>query len=119
MNDKILITILQNNVAPRFDLTAEVLIVFLNNEGGIDQRKTVVLPSVSPEDLCHLIITEGVTVAICGGIEEEYYQYLAWKKVRVIDSVIGPYETALQLALARRLEPESNLLKQLAEDRTC
>ena len=114
MNNKILITIWRNDVAPRFDLTTEVLIVSLNSKGGVDHRRTVVLPKVSAEDLCHLIITEGISLVICGGIEEEYYQYLTWKKVRVIDSMIGPYERALDLALAERLESGSNLLKELA-----
>ena len=114
MNNKILITIWRNDVAPRFDLTTEVLIVSLNSEGGVDHRRTVVLPKVSAEDLCHLIITEGITLVICGGIEEEYYQYLTWKEVRVIDSMIGPYKRALDLALAKRLESGSNMMKELA-----
>jgi predicted Fe-Mo cluster-binding NifX family protein len=114
MKEKILISIWGNDVAPRFDLTAEVLIVSLSSEGGVDHRRTVVLPAVSAEDLCHLTITEGVTLVICGAIEEEYYQYLTWKKVRVVDSMIGPYERALELALANRLEPGSNLFKEVA-----
>lgn len=111
MEDKVLITIWHNDVAPRFDQTTEVLIVALNSEGGVDHRKTVVLPTVSAEDLCHMIITEGINWVICGGIEDEYYQYLTWKKVKVIDSVIGPYEQALELILAERLESGANLLR--------
>jgi predicted Fe-Mo cluster-binding NifX family protein len=114
MNNKILITIWGNDVSPRFDLTTEVLIVSLNSEGSVDHQRTVILPKVSAEDLCHLIITEGITLVICGGIEEEYYQYLTWKDVRVIDSMIGPHERALDLALAKRLESGLNLLKEIA-----
>ena len=116
LRDKILISIWGNDVAPRFDLTAEVLIVSLNSEGGVDDRRTVVLPTVSAENLCHLAITEGITLVVCGAIEEEYYQYLIWKKVMVIDSTIGPYERALELALAKRLEPGSNLFKEVDRD---
>jgi hypothetical protein len=52
-----------------------------------------------------MILTEGITMVICGGIEEEYFQYLTWKKVRVIDSVIGPYDRALEFARGGKLEP--------------
>jgi predicted Fe-Mo cluster-binding NifX family protein len=112
VNGKILITIWRNDVAARFDLTTEVLIVSLDGECGIAQRRTVVLPTMSAENLCHLIITEGITLVICGGIEEEYYQYLTWKKVHVIDFVIGPYERALELVLSGALKPGSNLMKE-------
>lgn len=116
LNDKILISIWGNDVAPRFDLTTEVLIVSLNSQGDVDSRRTVVLPAVSAEHLCHLTITEGITLVICGAIEEEYYQYLTWKKVMVVDSTIGPYERALELALAKRLEPGLNLFKEVDSD---
>lgn len=111
MEEKVLITIWRNDVAPRFDQTTEVLIVSVDHEGRADHRKTVVLPTVSAEDLCHMIISEGINWVICGGIEDEFYQYLAWKKVKVIDSVIGPYEEALELILAERLESGANLFK--------
>ena len=111
MEEKVLITIWRNDVAPRFDQTTEVLIVSLDREGRVEHRKTVVLPTVSAEDLCHMIISEGINWVICGGIEDEYYQYLTWKKVKVIDSVIGPYEEALELILVERLESGAILLK--------
>lgn len=93
--DKILISIRGNDVAPRFDLTTEVLIATLGTGGAIEEQRTIVLPRASAEDLCRLVISEGIKVVVCGGIEEEYYQYLDWKNVRVLDSVIGPWERAL------------------------
>jgi hypothetical protein len=114
MGEKILVTTWRNEVAPRFDLTSEVLIVSVNPDWSIGQRKTVVLPTVSADDLCHMILIEAVTVVICGAIEEEYYQYLTWKKVKVIDTVIAPYERALEFALRGRLQPGANLLRQSA-----
>jgi hypothetical protein len=105
MNEKLLITIWRDQVAPRFDLTTEVLIATVDSTGEVLHSKTVVLPTVSAEDLCHLILTEAITTVICGGIEEEYFQYLTWKKVKVIDSVIGQYDLVLEYARAGRLEP--------------
>ena len=105
MNEKLLITIWRDQVAPRFDLTSEVLVATVDSTGEVVHCKTVVLPTVSAENLCHMILTEGITMVICGGIEEEYFQYLTWKRVRVIDSVIGPYDRALEFARSGKLEP--------------
>ncbi len=116
MTEKLLITIWRDQVAPRFDLTSEVLVAALDPDGKVVHSKTVVLPTVSAEDLCHMILTEGITTVICGGIEEEYYQYLAWKKVKVIDSVIAPYELALEFAKGGRLEPGAILTGQASQD---
>ncbi len=58
----------------------------------------------SAEELCNLIIKENVAILVCGAIEENNYKYLTWKKIKVIDSVIGPYQEALELALENKLE---------------
>jgi len=95
MSRKILITIQGNDVAPRFDLCTEVLLATVVEGVPIEDKKIVVLPRASAEDLCQIILAEGVQVVVCGGIEEEYYQFLAWKKLEVMDSVVGSWKTAL------------------------
>jgi predicted Fe-Mo cluster-binding NifX family protein len=117
MSGKVLITIWLDDVAPRFDLASEVLIATLDSGGAVEKRKTLVLPSVSAEDLCKLILSEDIEVVICGGIENEYYQYLGWKKVQVIDSVIGPFERALELAGSNSLEPGAILFDRDASEK--
>jgi predicted Fe-Mo cluster-binding NifX family protein len=105
MSEKILIPLYGNDVSPRFDLATEVLIVFMDPGGERFDERLVVLPAASAEKLCHLVLTEKVTVVICGGIEEEYYQYLRWKRVTVVDSVAGAYDTALKRFGEGRLKP--------------
>jgi hypothetical protein len=94
MVKKVLITLSENDVAPRFDLTTEVLIATLRVDGSDEEDKTMVLAHASPEDLCQLILNEGIHIVICGGIEEEFFDYLTWKKVQVLDSVMGPWQRA-------------------------
>ena len=91
MEQKILITLYIDQVAPRFDLTTEVSIVSIADDGRPTDKKTVVLPRASAEQLCHLVLLEKIDTVVCGGIEDEYYQYLKWKNVKVLDSVIGSY----------------------------
>lgn len=93
---KVLIPLHGNDVAPRFDLAAEAVITVGGKASEDREEKIVVLPQSSSEKLCHLILTEGVDVVICSGIEEEYYQYLTWKRVQVFDSVIGPWKSVLE-----------------------
>jgi len=101
---KILITISKNHVEPRFDLSSEIVIASARDGQILGEPRIILLPGASSEEICALVIKEDVSVVICGGIEEVHYQYLTWKKVKVIDSIIGPYEQALNLALSDKLE---------------
>jgi len=112
---KILIPIFGNDISPRFDLTAEVYILTVDTSGQYQDERIVVLPQISAEHLCHLILTENVNVVICGGIEDEYYQYLAWKRITVFDSVIGPWQAAVSRYLDNSLH-SGDILDSLKED---
>jgi predicted Fe-Mo cluster-binding NifX family protein len=109
MEKKILIPIYEDEICPRFDLAAEALIVSRLEPSGEIDEKVVVLYNGSAEKLCHHILTEGIRTVICGGIEEEYYQYLVWKRVEVFDSIIGPWRDALDLYLKGELKPSGSL----------
>jgi len=111
MGNRILIPLYKGEVAPRFDLALEALIVSCGEEGPGAEERVVVLPHASAEEMCNLILTEKVDTVICGGIAEEHYQYLLWKKVRVLDSVIGPYDVALKRFLEGRLK-QGEILEQ-------
>jgi predicted Fe-Mo cluster-binding NifX family protein len=102
---KVLLTINENNIAPRFDLTTEVTIADIDGGLLIAEPRCVLLPGPSGDELCSLILKENIEIVICGGIEEVHYQYLAWKKIKVIDRVIGPSEEVLKLALGGELRP--------------
>jgi len=111
MTTKALICLYENEVCPRFDLTREVLIASIDKDASVRAEKEVVLPHASLEMLCQMILTEGIQVVICGGIEEEYYQYLKWKNVKVLDSVIGDCQTVLHRLAQGRLKPGDILVK--------
>ena len=93
-----LVTLCRDEIAPRFDMTAEALIVPLTPveaDREVDRRH-LVLAHVSSEELCDVITRAGVSVVVCGGIEEDYYHYLRWKRIDVIGNVMGPLEKVLQ-----------------------
>jgi predicted Fe-Mo cluster-binding NifX family protein len=99
------VTLLENDVAPRFDLATEVFISAIGRDRSTAAGKTLVLAHPSAEDLCQLILDEHIEVVICGGIEREFYDYLTWKEVAVVDSVSGPWERALDAYRQGTLRP--------------
>ncbi len=92
-------------VAPRFDLATEVLIARARRGRLVGEPRIVLLPGPSADALCSLVLEEGITHVACGGIEDAHFQYLAWKKVRVLDRVIGSWEAVLRLFLCGELRP--------------
>jgi predicted Fe-Mo cluster-binding NifX family protein len=96
MTRKVLMPIYNEAVAPRFDQATEVVLAEFSENGTVKKEKVMILPGPSAEKMCHMIITEGVDAVICGGIEEEFYDYLTWKRIQVIDDVIGPGRAVLE-----------------------
>ena len=54
----------ENDVAPRFDLATEALIVTGIEKTDSGDKRIMVLPRPSADQLCHLIITEDVQTVI-------------------------------------------------------
>lgn len=102
---KILITTQRDFVAQRFDLAAEVVIATVENGKLAGKPRAIIMDRPSPEDLCNMIMEEDIAKVICGGIEDRHYQFLIWKKIEVIDYVIGDYESVLEKAVAGELQP--------------
>lgn len=95
MSHKIMIPLFNDEVAPRFDLATDVLLAKFKPDGEISER-IIVLPQSSADDLCALATSDNTDTVICGGIDDEHYQYLKWKGIEVLDDVIGPVKAVIQ-----------------------
>ena len=115
MGKKILVTLYRNEVAPRFDLTGEVLLVTVDADNREVRRQELVLAHSSADDLCDLILDREVAVVITGGMEEEHYHYLRWKRIDVVDSVMGPLERVVASLAAGRLKAGDILYDRAGE----
>ncbi|MBM9519375.1 hypothetical protein JWG39_06000 [Desulforhopalus vacuolatus] len=100
---KLLIPTCGNHVAPRFDNATEVLIATCYDRQLLEEPRFILLANPSAEGLCDMILKEQVKCVVCCGIEEEHYRFLKWKKITVIDSVIGRWKPALDLAVGGEL----------------
>jgi len=109
--EKILLPILDNNLAPRFDLTADVLIVSVTREtsamGKIKER-VVVLDSPSAESMYRLVMAENIQTIICAGIEKEVFSFLKRKGIEIIDNICGPVDVIMEAYLIGKLHPGQN-----------
>ena len=94
MTHKLLIPVHQENIEPRFDMATEVFIILVAEDMAVKEKKTMVLSRSSADDLCHLMLSEHITTLICGAIEDEYYQFLKWKKIEIFDSIVGTWSDA-------------------------
>jgi len=101
---KVLITIRGDFVSPRFDLTGEVLIATIYDRKLLEEPRSIILSEYSAEKICDLALKEKVQIVICGGIEEKHYQFLTWKKIKVLDSVIGPYQDVINMVLDESIQ---------------
>lgn len=109
--ENILIPLLDNELAPRFDLATEALVVSVTRETsamGKINEKVVVLDSPSGETMYRLVMTENVKTIICAGIEKEIYDFLKRKGIEVIDDICGPADAVLEAHLMGKLTPGQN-----------
>ena len=101
---KIMITTRGDFVSPRFDMSSEVIIATCYDQQLLEEPNSLILSDVSAELICDLVLKEKISVVVCGGIEEEHYQFLIWKKIMVFDFVIGPHAQVLKLVMDNSLK---------------
>lgn len=102
---KIMITTRGDFVSPRIDLSPEVIIAAYYDRQLLEEPRSIIVSDVSAEVICELALQENIATVVCGGIEEQYYQFLTWKKIMVIDGVVGPYDDVLRMAVNNTLQP--------------
>ena len=102
---KTAITVQDNRIMPRFDLATEVLILTSEGRSEILDKKSILLPRSSAEELCHLLLAENIDTLICGAIEAEYFEFLQWKGVEIFDAVAGGWDQAFIRWQTNQLNP--------------
>lgn len=104
MQGNVLVTLHRGAVSPRFDHTSEVWLGRVDASGALVRSRNMLLANASVEDLCRIILAENVTTVVCCGIEQQYYDYLAWKRIRVLDGVVGGRDAVVAALVDGTLE---------------
>lgn len=115
---KLMIPIQGDCVAPRFDLATEILMVRFQNGATTNEPKIIILERPSDEALCQMAVEENITNIVCGGIEDVHYRFLVWKKVVVLDAVIGSWQKALEKVVCGTLQQGEILAHNSEEELT-
>jgi predicted Fe-Mo cluster-binding NifX family protein len=100
---RVLIALRGNEVAWRFDKTAEALVCNIADSGEVTARAEIIFARNSGEDLCEYVLAHNIDTVVAGAMEEEYYHYLRWKRVDVIDNVAGELDPVLERLAKGRL----------------
>ncbi len=110
-NRTIMVVLCRNEVAPRFDMAVEALIASTAEQDAENaaEPRHMLIAHPSGEEMCDLVTRLGVTTVVCGGIEEDHFHFLRWKRVDVICNVLGLGTAALAAALAGTLQDGENL----------
>jgi predicted Fe-Mo cluster-binding NifX family protein len=112
---KVAIPILGEEIVPRFDLTTEVVILTTTKSWEIQDKKIIVLPRSSSDELCHTLLAQEINTLICGAIEDEYYEFLKWKKIAVFDGISGAWTQAFNRWKNQTLNPGAILFTRMVE----
>ncbi|WFS61413.1 NifB/NifX family molybdenum-iron cluster-binding protein [Pseudodesulfovibrio thermohalotolerans] len=106
--ENILIPIMDDELSPRFDLAPEVLIISITREtsamGTLNER-VISFETPSAEAMYRLVMAENIQTIICAGMENEVFEFLKRKGIKVIDNVCGPVDPILEAYLAGQLSP--------------
>jgi len=103
MIHKVIIPLYCEEIAPRFDLASETFIATISRN-KVEEKRYMVLKRPSAEDLCHFILTENINTLICNAIDDEYYHFLKWKKIMILDNVAGAFTDAFDNYLNNSLK---------------
>ncbi|WP_022663589.1 NifB/NifX family molybdenum-iron cluster-binding protein [Desulfospira joergensenii] len=115
MIHKLTIPLYHEEICPRFDLAPEVLFLLITKGNVIEEKRTIALPRPSADDLCHMLLSEKINTLICGAIEDEYFQFLKWKKIKIYDSVCGNWSKAFHLWSKKKLTSGAILSRRMVE----
>jgi hypothetical protein len=115
MDRRVLITIAKDEIAPRFDLATEALLMTITESGDVIRRKSFLLARASGDELCDLALSRDIGTIVCGAIEDEYYHYLRLKRIEVIDFVAGPLDDVLARLTANSLRSGDILYPRFGE----
>ncbi|MCF6175568.1 MAG: hypothetical protein L3J71_07360 [Victivallaceae bacterium] len=93
--------ILDNRIAPVFDVAREILLVTVD-DGKVIQQELLILPGIAREKVIKLVDT-GVKVLLCGAISNELKRSATQCGIEVVSFLSGDIQCVLKAWLADSL----------------
>jgi len=94
---KIAICQFNGRVSPRFNHSAEVVMVTMDHSGLVEKKQVIFTATLNPSDLATLLGLHQIETLICGGVKKDCQQILQKNNIELIDNVIGNVDDVLRL----------------------
>jgi len=99
----IAIPVYENRVMPRFGCTRQLVIACIQRNEIVEQKQ-LTLTNESFGELPAILVSEQVTLMICGGIHPRFQHLLHQQQIEVAWGVRGEWRQAVQAYLAGTLQ---------------
>ncbi|MDP8254392.1 MAG: NifB/NifX family molybdenum-iron cluster-binding protein [Candidatus Alcyoniella australis] len=91
-------------ISPRFDCASSITLVDICNN-QIDDQQDLALVGLDPRERVMLLLSQGVSLVLCGGLRNCDAHALRHSGIRVIDGVVGEIDQSLNEFLLGTLVP--------------
>ncbi|PIE31281.1 hypothetical protein CSA56_18855 [candidate division KSB3 bacterium] len=96
-----------SRVMPRFGYTRNVVIITVENGQSVSHKHVAITPQ-NGITLPDLLISEGISVMICGGIHPRFQQFIQKQGIHLIWGIVGEWQDVLQAYLQGTLQSGSD-----------
>ena len=96
-----------NRVMPRFGCTRDIIIVTAENGQSVSHKHITITPQHWTA-FSQLLIEEGVSVMICGGIHPRFQHFIQAQNIQLIWGILGEWQEVLQAYLQGTLQSDSD-----------
>ncbi len=100
---KLVIPIFRSRVSPVFDACKSALFISVNKNQIIEKRE-IFLGDFSLNERVELLHRVGITIVICGGISEAFYDMFSRESIKIISGVVGAVDEVIAAFIDGRLD---------------
>ena len=100
---KIGLPVFNDRVSPVFDWARNLMIVQMNENGDMGERRTVEMGNLGEWERVALLVSEGVNVLICAGICGSLLEAITGRGIQVLPGIVGQVDDVLEAFKEGRL----------------
>ncbi|MDB4264936.1 hypothetical protein N9893_02605 [bacterium] len=103
MLNRVAIPVFRSRVSPVFDCCSRVVLIDLEQNREIE-RTEITCQNLSVLERVNLLIESGVTLVICAGISQSFYDQLVAAEISAIPGIVGQVDEVLSAFRCDRLD---------------
>jgi CheY-like chemotaxis protein/predicted Fe-Mo cluster-binding NifX family protein len=116
VKSKVAIPVFRSRVAPVFDYCVRVSVFEIPRDGEIE-RSELYLGTLAPTERAGVLVKEGVTTLICGGMSEALDKMFQTSGISVIGGIAGPVDEVLEAFISGRIDESRYWMPGMEEEK--